>query len=1237
MFKKASISYKLVVLIAIVFFLGTIVLTDGLRIKKTEASVLGLPEPKQLLKPSADYSTPVLKGLRFNDINSFDLEFIVDTEDQRKVSAKEANLLLRYFMAALTVPEDELWVNLSPYEQNKIIPDKLAVTDLGKEMLAQDYILKQLSSSLTHPDTELGRDYWSSVGAIHESSANQALGKVWIKPDKSVVYENGNIVYISEATLKVVAEDSSGLGSMLASIEEDVNLGNNFTKLRQVYHSILLAVWFKQKFKETIYKSYIGQGKIKGIDLVDKNIKEKVWRLYCSSFEKGVYDLLRNEQGTKSVEKKRYFSGGLLMFPEVTSSSIMPKFSPRQKFQIVKAKGEVIDFVQKKASSSLKVENNLKDDIWKEREAFDSFRRQVYGQGGLLHLEDNYDHSFKFIRGVAAVSGMFLGALAGVGFFGLSYMLIVPALIGGALFVHAYNRKYPSSNVKDVKSILSNFGDVDTVSDIQKTLKAVEGFEVPNNSLFARSIKTTAKESIGKLFEEFKEDGGLNLVISSGFDLDEHGKQVLEENFATYGLGDLFTVKSENSETRVSVTKGVPTEKQRDSIREFVAGRIDVEKLCRNVALSIEQINELQASIWYGFFDLLYRQESDDNLTREYTTLYDDGVIFRDPGVIGMLTKEENRLQEDFMVDQVEQGIGELDKSNIMVFATGSGVLVNNLLRTIPTIENLVEYDGSPVSNETADSNRKNVLSGDLHEKVEQITADVRAFDSKVGGRNFDAVMSTASLRLMSDDARELAIHSLATGSIVRDGGAIYYMDINEHIEITEEMANKFRGLGFDVSLSQKSFPGHRDAMFYIFVHQYKRNNTFKKFVDSFMVQQGVTDLYKFFYKMGGYRQIGFTLLKAVKKDKEWQKEQFKELATEFASQVEPFFTEALGPVEMELVTGPSSRMTIDILGGDSQKDYFDSYDVLINNKDGQVGSITIYDGRSIGLNTIVTGRVVLQDPLGEKTLLNQHVLTSRYEFEKESANLKEVLVEILPTLADDINNSQVFERFAKSAVGLTRSEIELAVEGKANDIEDILQSLSNYERERYPSQDYKSFPKAAGVFKKSLKALEQLIVAKGYSSWSTVVSLPDGFQNLVLYQQYGFKPIVSDNDQGYADNFMKAIRDKTLGKNLKERAWRLSKDNEQLFVLLQKSFDLKVDDVDSKKLSSAVRKVEPKGGIDMAQEAFDIKTEGSGLNVNVSSSIEVPEYEGLVFNILSINDISSVELTALLSLSNNV
>ena len=66
-------------------------------------------------------------------------------------------------MASLTVPEGDLWVNLSPYEQNRVIPDALGQTEMGRDMLSQDYYLKQLASTLMLPNYKEGERFWHKI------------------------------------------------------------------------------------------------------------------------------------------------------------------------------------------------------------------------------------------------------------------------------------------------------------------------------------------------------------------------------------------------------------------------------------------------------------------------------------------------------------------------------------------------------------------------------------------------------------------------------------------------------------------------------------------------------------------------------------------------------------------------------------------------------------------------------------------------------------------------------------------------------------------------------------------------------------------------------------------------------------------------------------------------------------------------------------------------------------------
>ena len=114
----------------ICFFLTTV----GPLPKAHADTVLGLPQPGNMVNLSAAYEPVIIKGLTVHKDNPFLFDFIVDaghrglSEDALK---KEGDRLVKYFFACLTIPEKDLWVNLSPYEKDRIIPQALGQTALG--------------------------------------------------------------------------------------------------------------------------------------------------------------------------------------------------------------------------------------------------------------------------------------------------------------------------------------------------------------------------------------------------------------------------------------------------------------------------------------------------------------------------------------------------------------------------------------------------------------------------------------------------------------------------------------------------------------------------------------------------------------------------------------------------------------------------------------------------------------------------------------------------------------------------------------------------------------------------------------------------------------------------------------------------------------------------------------------------------------------------------------------------
>lgn len=364
--------------------------------------VSNLPKPGEMVTLSAKFEPTVLKGITLNPANPLQFDFIVDRGedllDGESLKA-ETERLLKYFLTAMTIPDDESWVNLSPYEGERIIPDMLATTEMGKQMLEQDYLLKQLSASLTNPETELGQKFWQRVyqRAYEQYGTTDVpittFNKVWVVPDKAVLMEQDGYVYVGQTHLKVMLDQDyvsvkanlknekfgtdrideqkvEGLNSLSSAIvkeviipelEREVNEGKNFTAIRQMYHSIILAVWYKQNLKESLLgRVYVNKNKIKGVDTAEKDLKEKVYRQYLEAFRKGVYNLIKEDYdvATKAIEPRKYFSGGV-KWDEIFKPGVIQRvtatvrhLTPEQRGQIRGAFSEISGITDERAQAA---------------------------------------------------------------------------------------------------------------------------------------------------------------------------------------------------------------------------------------------------------------------------------------------------------------------------------------------------------------------------------------------------------------------------------------------------------------------------------------------------------------------------------------------------------------------------------------------------------------------------------------------------------------------------------------------------------------------------------------------------------------------------------------------------------------------------------------------------------------------------------------------------------------------
>ena len=308
-------------------------------------SFLGLPEPGTMVNLSPAYEPMLIKGLKINPENPFKLDFIIDAGGNHTINAASSSKLIKYFLAAMTVPEKDLWVNLSPYEKNRMIAPNLAQTEMGRDMLAQDYILKQLTASLIYPEKELGKAFWENVYAkarlLYGTTKIpvNTFNKVWIIAQKADVYEHDNSAYVVGAHLKVMLEEdylalekglkvkapqvnnlTHSISSniirqiILPQLEIEINKGKNFAPLRQIFYSMILASWYKIALKDALLSQLYGnQSKVKvGINQDDPKINEEIFSRYLQAYKKGVFNYIKEDIDTINPEPvpRKYFSGG---------------------------------------------------------------------------------------------------------------------------------------------------------------------------------------------------------------------------------------------------------------------------------------------------------------------------------------------------------------------------------------------------------------------------------------------------------------------------------------------------------------------------------------------------------------------------------------------------------------------------------------------------------------------------------------------------------------------------------------------------------------------------------------------------------------------------------------------------------------------------------------------------------------------------------------------------------------
>lgn len=321
------------------FFVLNVLVGD---IPSARAQAVSFPQPIGIT-----YHSPLLKGIKVYAREPFRFDFVLDEGNFGQSSSgtlirrQDAERLVKYFLASLTIPDKDMWVNLSPYEKDRIVPESFGRTEMGRDLLEQDFQLKQMTARLLHPDSEEGRRFWGKVYGQLSTKFGlsdipvDTFNKVWIVPGKAVVYEREGAAWVVESKLKVMLDKDFSKAAkgesvtpvqeltrdmmrevVIPILEKEVNEGRDFAVLRQVYQSFILACWYRSRLMSSVLREgYVGKNKLGGIDANDKDAPQRIWEMYVKAFKEASRGLIKDDIDvlTGEVVPRKYASGGAVL------------------------------------------------------------------------------------------------------------------------------------------------------------------------------------------------------------------------------------------------------------------------------------------------------------------------------------------------------------------------------------------------------------------------------------------------------------------------------------------------------------------------------------------------------------------------------------------------------------------------------------------------------------------------------------------------------------------------------------------------------------------------------------------------------------------------------------------------------------------------------------------------------------------------------------------------------------
>lgn len=266
------------------------------------------------------------------------------------------------FMTGLAVHDNKFWVNLNPWEVDRIIDEQLGQSEVGRIMLEADLQMKRDFSNYSNPcANETGKALWNLLDKKREDLVQRCMNKFpgeiketsniifkpvqrhWIVPDKAFAYSNGSSIYIINASLAINSEPVTDHSSFQVKnqdintlsggcIEElnrsaqeyaeycknleermiqphvvaDINTDEKYEDLREVYAALALAQWYKSKATPNtdIFRDSLDSSSSAILKSQTPWHPKDIWDKYVYSFKNGEYKCWENTT-TKTVKGTR--------------------------------------------------------------------------------------------------------------------------------------------------------------------------------------------------------------------------------------------------------------------------------------------------------------------------------------------------------------------------------------------------------------------------------------------------------------------------------------------------------------------------------------------------------------------------------------------------------------------------------------------------------------------------------------------------------------------------------------------------------------------------------------------------------------------------------------------------------------------------------------------------------------------------------------------------------------------